>query len=551
MGPTAPTMTDPGSSSLHAQRRRLFELCRVGAMVSGAFLLASVVLGFVMGQHLGDVIDRGWLAHLAATLVLAGSAQVARRMKGGTPRAVIALEIGAVIGSVLLFDVSAMIVGEPIVATFNTVLITGLVMILRAAIVPSSLLRTLLVSMGLAVMSLGCIALPNFTGWPATYGTSAWSPAYHLIGSGLWLSALAASSVLTGTIVYGLRQELHAARSIGPYVLHECLGEGGMGVVYRATHALLKRETAIKLVGSGREDGATLERFEREVVQTARLTHPNTVAIYDYGRTAEGAFYYAMEFLDGLNLDELVQIAGPLPPGRVVQLLAQVCGSLEEAHELGLVHRDIKPANVVLTCRSGSPDLIKVLDFGLVKDLDEVSTVSTMGQLIGTPATMSPESIANPKLVGPATDLYALGAVGFFLLTGRPVFEGETVIAVCARHLHDQPPPPSSIRPDVPTALDSIILSTLAKKIEERPGSARALRTALLACPGVEPWTEADALAWWRDVGAPAMAERQARNCVPSLEQGRTLPVGATQPVPPGNGPAGARAGFRPPRVAT
>ncbi|MBL9025525.1 MAG: serine/threonine protein kinase [Myxococcales bacterium] len=544
-------MTDPGSSSLHAQRRRLFELCRVGAIVSGAFLLASVVLGFVMGQGPSDVIDRGWLAHLAATLVLAGSAQAARRMRGSSPRAIIALEIVSVIGSVFLFDVSAMIVGEPIVATFNTVLITGLVMILRAAIVPSSLLRTLFVSMGLAVMSFCCVALPLFTGFPTSYGTSAWSPAYHLIGSGLWLSAFTASSVLTGTIVYGLRQELHAARSIGPYVLHECLGEGGMGVVFRATHALLKRETAIKLVGSGREDGATIERFEREVVQTARLTHPNTVAIYDYGRTGDGAFYYAMEFLDGLNLEELVRIAGPLPPGRVTQLLAQVCGSLEEAHELGLVHRDIKPANIVVTCRSGSPDLIKVLDFGLVKDLDEVSTVSTMGQLIGTPATMSPEAIANPKLVGPATDLYALGAVGFFLLTGRPVFEGETVIAVCAHHLHDQPPTPSSIRPEVPAALDSIILSALAKKIEERPGSARALRTALLACPGVEPWTEADALAWWRDVGAPAMAERQARQSVPSLEQGRTLPIGAARPVPNRGARAAVVQDLRPRREAT
>ncbi len=546
LGPTAPTMTDPGSSSLHAQRRRLFELCRVGALVAGAFLLASLVLGFAMGQSPTDVIDGSWAAHLAATLVLAGSAQMARRMGSSSPRAIIALEMVSVIGSVFLFDVSAMIVGEPIVATFNTVLITGLVMVLRAAIVPSSLLRTLVVSMGLAVMSFGCIALPLFTGWPVSYGTSAWSPGYHLIGSGLWLSALAASSVLTGTIVYGLRQELHAARSIGPYMLQECLGEGGMGVVYRATHALLKRETAIKLVGAGREDGAAIERFEREVVQTARLTHPNTVAIYDYGRTADGAFYYAMEFLDGLNLDELVQITGPLPPGRVVQLLAQVCGSLEEAHDLGLVHRDIKPANIVVTCRSGSPDLIKVLDFGLVKDLDEVSTVSTMGQLIGTPATMSPEAIANPKLVGPATDLYALGAVGFYLLTGRPVFEGETVIAVCAHHLHDDAPPPSSLRGNIPSALDRVILSTLAKKIEDRPSSARALRTALLGCPGVEPWTEADALAWWRDVGAPAMADRQARRSKPSLEQGRTIPIGASLPfaaIKPGTA--------RPPRVAT
>jgi hypothetical protein len=528
-GATAPTRTDPGSSSLNAQRRRLFQLCRVGALVSAAFLVASTILGLTSGQSLAQVIDVSWLHHLGATMVLAGSAQVAKRMSADSVRAIVALEVVAVIGSVLLFDASALIMGEPILATFNTVLITGLVMVLRAAIVPSSLLRTSLVSVGLGMLSWGFVALPHLTGWPMEYGRSPWTPAYHMIGSGLWLAAMAASSTLTGYVVYGLRQELRAARSIGPYVLHERLGEGGMGVVYRATHALLKRETAIKLISSDKVDSGATDRFEREVVQTARLTHPNTVAIYDYGRTAEGSFYYAMEFLDGLTLDELVQIAGAVPPGRAVQLLAQICSSLEEAHELGLVHRDIKPANVIVTCRSGSPDLVKVLDFGLVKDLEDASGISTMGQLLGTPATMSPEAIANPKLVGPPADIYAVGAVAFFLLTGKPVFEGETVIAVCAHHLHDPPPPPSSLQPDIPAELDRIVLAALAKKIDDRPSSARELRAALLGCPGVEPWTEADALTWWREVGAPAMAERQARRSRPLLEQGRTLAVDAAR----------------------
>lgn len=528
-GSAASTRTDPGSSSLSAQRRRLYQLCRVGALVSGVFLVASPLLALLAGQSLGEALSLSWFHHLGATLVLAGSAQVAKRMGSESVRAVVALEIVSVIGSVLLFDASGLLMGEPIMATFNTVLITGLVMVLRAAIVPSSLLRTIFVSCGLGVLSWGFVALPHLTGWPAGRDDSVWSPAYHMIGAGLWLSAMVASSSLTGYVVYGLRQELRAARSIGPYVLHERLGEGGMGVVYRATHALMKREKAIKLISSDKVDSGATERFEREVVQTARLTHPNTVAIYDYGRTVDGSFYYAMEFLDGLTLDELIQVSGPLPPGRAVQLLAQICSSLEEAHELGLVHRDIKPANVIVTCRSGSPDLVKVLDFGLVKNIEDSTGISTMGQLLGTPATMSPEAIANPRLVGPASDIYAVGAVAFYLLTGRPVLEGETIIAVCAHHLHDPPAEPSSVQPGVPAALDRVVLSALAKKIEDRPASARDLRAALLGCPGVEPWTEEDARTWWREVGAPAMAERQVRQSRPSLEQGRTLAVDAAR----------------------
>jgi eukaryotic-like serine/threonine-protein kinase len=523
------TRTDPANDSLHAQARRIAQVLRIGAAISLAFLVAVPVVRLAAGESLEPIFDRSWFLHLGSTSVLVLGALSVRRIEFPSPAAIVAFEVGSLLLPTLLFNASALLSGDRIATTFGIVLVSGLTMILRAAIVPSSLARTTLISITMLIASWGFIAVPQLTGWPPARNDAAWSALQHTVAAGLWLSCMAACSIFTGYVIYGLRQELKQARNIGPYLLHERLGEGGMGVVYRATHALLKRETAIKLISPDRVEGAAVERFEREVVDTARLTHPNTVAIYDYGRTREGRFYYAMEYVDGLTLDELIEVAGPLPPGRVIQILAQLCSSLEEAHALGLVHRDVKPANVIVTCRSGAPDLVKVVDFGLVKDFKVDRALSTTGQLLGTPATMSPEAITDPKRVGPASDLYAVGVVGFMLLTGRPVFEGETMVAVCAQHLYDPPPLPSSIQPGIPAALDRLIAWALSKRIEDRPASARAFKEALRACPGIEPWTEADAIAWWREVGAAAIADRQARRDPSSLERGRTLAVDATR----------------------
>jgi len=211
-------------------------------------------------------------------------------------------------------------------------------------------------------------------------------------------------------------------RRLGQYTLERKIGAGGMGIVYRASHAMLRRPTAIKLLPPDRAGEASIARFEREVQMTAQLSHPNTVAIYDYGRTPEGVFYYAMEYLDGINLEDLVRTYGAQPAGRVLAILDQVCGALAEAHERGLVHRDIKPANIILTERGGEPDVAKVVDFGLVKPIvtdDPRLTMSMPGVMTGTPLYLSPESLTSPESGDPRSDLYALGAVGCAVAANR------------------------------------------------------------------------------------------------------------------------------------
>lgn len=290
------------------------------------------------------------------------------------------------------------------------------------------------------------------------------------------------------------------AKQLGQYTLDEKLGEGGMGVVYRAHHALLRRPTAIKFLNLDKTNALTIARFEREVQLTAKLTHPNTIAIYDYGRTPEGIFYYAMEYLEGINLEKLVQLEGPLPAGRAIDLLRQVCGSLAEAHGIGLVHRDIKPANIIVTVRGGICDFVKLLDFGLVKTMDEErnTQLTAVGSLAGTPLYLSPEAINQPDQVDARSDLYAVGAVGYFLLTGLPVFEGRYVLEICQKHVSEQPLPPSqranrAIAPE----LESLILDCLAKDPAQRPSSAAALAEALTNCAGAESWNKHAAEQWW------------------------------------------------------
>src|SRR6185369_11608020 len=217
-------------------------------------------------------------------------------------------------------------------------------------------------------------------------------------------------------------------QQIGQYKLEQRLGSGGMGVVYRGQHAMLRRPTAIKMLDVDKVNEGSIQRFEREVQITSQLNNPHTVAIYDFGHTPEGVFYYAMEYLDGIDLQTLVERYGPQPVPRVIHMLLQVCSSLYEAHSLGLVHRDIKPANVMLNRRGGEPDVVKVLDFGLVKALDEAKQSRQTGGLSGTPLYMSPEAIQTPDLVDARSDLYAVGAIGYFLITGQPVFNATSLV---------------------------------------------------------------------------------------------------------------------------
>jgi eukaryotic-like serine/threonine-protein kinase len=318
-----------------------------------------------------------------------------------------------------------------------------------------------------------------------------------------WAVLSVVASVVTSQVVYGLRREVQRAKRLGQYTLDEKIGEGAMGVVYRASHAMLRRPTAIKLLPPNRTGTVDLQRFEREVQLTALLTHPNTVAIYDYGRTPDGVFYYAMEFLDGINLEDLVRRHGPQPSGRVIHVLRQVCRALAEAHGLGIIHRDIKPANVILTVRGGEPDVAKVVDFGLVKSLDSVRVDLTMTMdggpvLAGTPMYFAPEAIASPDRVEARSDLYSLGAVGYYLVTGQPLFEGGTIMELCGHHLHTTPVPPSiRLGRAVDAGLEALIMRCLAKTPAERPAGALALEEALGACAAARDWTTDDARRWW------------------------------------------------------
>jgi serine/threonine protein kinase len=292
------------------------------------------------------------------------------------------------------------------------------------------------------------------------------------------------------------------ARKLGQYQLEEKIGEGGMGVVYRARHALLRRDTAIKLLLPDRADPEAIQRFEREVQLTCQLSHPNTVQIYDYGHTPEGLFYYAMEYLRGLNLKELVLRFGPQPEGRVVHILTQVCDALSEAHHQGLVHRDIKPANVFLTHRGGVPDSVKVLDFGLVRRFRAESETGEMPAdergLVGTPLFMSPESIHSPGRSDPRSDIYSLGALAYFLLTGTYVFDGATLEEVIHKHLHEPPTPPSQ-RGNVPVsqAFEAVILQCLEKDPARRPASVDELKARLQPTLHAAQWDTEARRAWW------------------------------------------------------
>jgi hypothetical protein len=297
-----------------------------------------------------------------------------------------------------------------------------------------------------------------------------------------------------------LQKATLAARQLGQYTLLARIGAGGMGTVYRARHALLRRPTAVKLLNVERISDEAVARFEREVQLTASLTHPNTVAIFDYGRTPEGIFYYAMEYLDGINLDDLVTRCGPLPEARVLALLRQVCGSLAEAHAGGLVHRDIKPANIFLTCRGGLHDFVKVLDFGLVKALSgrDMVNLTSPNTVSGTPLYLSPEAASQPEQIDARTDVYSIGAVGYFLLTGSPVFSGASVMEICLQHLYTVPESPAarSGRPVSP-ALETLLLRCLAKSRSERPEDAADLLRQLECCAVAGHWTADDAASWW------------------------------------------------------
>ncbi len=302
------------------------------------------------------------------------------------------------------------------------------------------------------------------------------------------------------------RTEAITNRRLGQYQLHKQLGKGGMGEVYLAEHQLLRRPCAVKLLRPSDADSPEVRaRFEREVLVTAGLTHWNTVEVFDFGTTPEGVFYYVMEYLPGWDLQRLVDEHGPLPPGRAVHLLKQCCAALEEAHRCGLVHRDIKPSNIMICWRGTVPDVVKVLDFGLVRaatvDFADHSIVSPsatqQGTILGTPAYLSPEQADGSQEVDHRSDIYSLGAVAYFLLTGQPPFTKPTVMQVIAAHLNTPVTPPRSIRAEIPEDLGNLVVRCLEKAPEKRFADVEELKQRLDECCGFQQWSETQAQQWW------------------------------------------------------
>jgi hypothetical protein len=335
----------------------------------------------------------------------------------------------------------------------------------------------------------------------ASFATLLLSDPRLIVETVLVMSLTAVSAVLGVRTINSLRDEALRARQLGQYKLRRLIGSGGMGDVYLAEHLLMKRPCAIKVIRPEKAgDPKVLARFEREVQATAKLSHWNSVDIFDYGRADDGTFYYVMEYLPGMNLTELVRRYGPLLPARAIHLVRQACNALAEAHEVGLVHRDIKPANIFAAMRGGRYDVAKLLDFGLAKPLASGagSDITQEGAITGSPLYMSPEQATGDREPDARSDIYSLGGVLYFVLTGRPPFDNENPVKVLIAHAHDSPPPPSQFNSDVPDDLELVVMRCLQKNPLDRYQSAAELVAALEDCDDYGRWTRDDARAWWQ-----------------------------------------------------
>ena len=530
-----------GSAASGTEEGREFFQSRVAlfggwvAVISGTFYAAYWFLTLSIAppvQLPNAPIGDPNFYHLAATLV-AGALWLLVQPRLQLPMR--ALEWLEAIGTLLMCACFALMgigfaqahagIGQdPMHGIFAGLSADSYVLLIRAVAVPSTPVRTLVVS---AVAMLPMVIISAFALTGVRVPDIDVFPPIDII---TWSLAGIAMSVVASRVIFGLRAEVDKVKRLGQYTLEGKIGEGGMGVVYRASHAMLRRPTAIKILRPEIAGEDALRRFEREVLLTASLSHPSTVAIFDYGRTPQGLFYYAMEYLDGLNLEQLVRAYGPQPPARVAHILRQVCGALAEAHAVGLIHRDIKPANIILSERGGMPDVAKVVDFGLVKSFEPATRadieVTSANLIIGTPLYTPPEAIGGDAALDGRSDLYALGAVGYFLLTGTPVFQAKSTVELFAHHLHTPPEPPSFRSGNrIPDDLERVILRCLAKRPGDRYDSAKALLHVLDRCAENSPWDSDIALEWWAAFKSGRLAGGTATPLSPAGEQTITVDI--------------------------
>jgi eukaryotic-like serine/threonine-protein kinase len=411
----------------------------------------------------------------------------------------------------------------------NGLFALAVTMMARAVLIPSTAKRTFCLSW-IAATPLLVVSAVFHPPSPMPGFSPAFLQALVSLKAFLWSAIAVALSTVTSRTIYGLRQQVKAASEIGQYTLEEKIGSGGMGEVWRARHRMLIRPAAVKLVSSqalgsstARDPELRLRRFEREARATAGLKSPHTVQLYDFGVTDDGTLYYVMELLDGMDLDTLVTRFGPVPSERAIHFLVQICSSLADAHENGLVHRDIKPANVVVSRIGAAWDFVKVLDFGLVKlgggpENAQKLHLSADNDVSGTPGFIAPEVVLGTH-ADHRVDLYALGCVGYWLITGQLVFEGPGAIKVMSDHIHTAPVPPSS-RSKVPIVpdLEALILECLEKDPEKRPPTAQALQARLQAIALDTPWTRERAERWWSREMPESVSRRPLADLVLSQE---------------------------------
>lgn len=523
------TLVTGSTPKLSGETRRVLQERLAGA--AAVFLGVSTVFflwRFIVPQPVGEGCPWLFAAHAISLATNAILLLLLRRRSGLGATSLHAIELG-LFGPLALH--MTMLGYHKLVSAGTTneqasiALPWIFLMIVHGVFIPAGLRRSVLVLAGLAVTPVAQVLILRTTHAELVR----LYPIAGVVEMALFLGCVATALVIGNRLIEQLRTENFQARRFGQYKLCRELGAGGMGRVYLAEHQLLKRPCAIKLISPEMAgDPEALQRFELEVKTTATLSHWNSIQIFDYGRTDDGALYYVMELLDGLTIEEVVERSGPMTPARVIALMRQVCQALQEAHSVGFVHRDIKPTNIIVARCGGRLDVAKLVDFGLVKPIAggdrERLNLTDEHAVVGTPLFMSPEQCLAKDLDG-RSDLYSLGATAWFALTGRPLFEGDSAMAVLVAHIKETPRRPSEVGVEIREDLEAVVMRCLAKEPEQRFASATELERALGECADGERWDQQQAERWWADHGP-----RDVPGCEPCGEAEAGAGRAATTP---------------------
>lgn len=489
----------------------LLRRCRItfglGLAVTVALLAVGEIHAVLVGGPSPGLSERWVYAAYVGVFVLGFVGSLPGDARRGRIR-----WLGLLVTAGLLFVLAADTVFHE--GDYPPLALVALILFGAAALIPWTVpFQAALVSASLAAIPAARILFdrgvgdPGWWSWPVVQP----DPASGAVFGAVAVALLGGVSIAITRTLYHLRARARIAERMGGYTLVRQLGEGGGGAVYMAEHCRMCRPSAVKIIAASPDRDPTLiERFQREIEMASRLDHPNTIEIRDFGRADESTFFLAMEYLVGLDLQQLVKRFGPIPPERTVHILGQVCDSLAEAHDKGIVHRDLKPPNVFVTRRGGICDFVKVLDFGLAKQIDTSGedTITSAGAIVGTPHFMAPEAVTGSRPYEPRSDLYSLGCTAYFMLAGRPPFDGTTAPEVIAAHvLRDPVSIDGASEFELPEILAHSVMRCMRKDPVERFDDARDLKARLESIEFGEPWTEHAARAWW-DLHLPEEARK-------------------------------------------